>query len=124
MADWTVAQPLDKKIKKADLEGELPAIELSETVDIVSELCASDKRPGYIVAFAAETNDLENNAKAKLVRKNCDAIVANDVSNGAVFGAQDNMALYITKDSETPFERADKSIIAQQIVLKIIEAVA
>ena len=124
VADWTVAQPLDKKIKKADLEGELPAIELSETVDIVSELCASDKRPGYIVAFAAETNDLENNAKAKLVRKNCDAIVANDVSNGAVFGAQDNMALYITKDSETPFERADKSIIAQQIVLKIIEAVA
>ena len=58
------------------------------------------------------------------MRKNCDAIVANDVSNGAVFGAQDNMALYITKDSETPFERADKSIIAQQIVLKIIEAVA
>lgn len=85
VADYTPAHPADHKLKKS--REHLDSIELIETSDILAELCAS-KGSRVVVGFAAETNDLIENAQAKLAKKEADLIVANDVSRAdSTFGA-------------------------------------
>ncbi|MCO4835293.1 MAG: phosphopantothenoylcysteine decarboxylase, partial [Acidimicrobiaceae bacterium] len=93
VADFRPADPSEIKIKKA---GGVPTIELERTVDILADL-GSRKRPGQqLVGFAAETNDLIENAERKLTKKNADFIVANDVSTpGAGFGHDTNIVTIV-----------------------------
>src|SRR5690349_4495711 len=79
VADWRVAAAADQKLKKG--AGGLPDLKLAENPDILKSVAqAKSKRPKLVVGFAAETQNVIDNAKAKLAKKGCDLIVANDVS--------------------------------------------
>ena len=121
VADWRPAQlPSARKIKKR--EGEPPpAIELVENPDILRTLSKQAPRPGLVIGFAAETGDLEAKARAKLARKGCDWILANDVSPGTgVFGGDTNQVLLLTGagPAET-WPELDKLALARRLVARI-----
>ena len=113
-ADFTPATFSETKIKKT---GEGMALELRPTTDIAAALGAR-KRPGQVlVAFAAETNDLIDNARGKLARKNADLVVANDVTRpGAGFGADTNIVSLVTRDSARELPVMPKSEVADAIL--------
>jgi phosphopantothenoylcysteine decarboxylase / phosphopantothenate---cysteine ligase len=89
VADWR-AEPATAKLKKKD--GGAPALKLVENPDILAKLSqAGNRRPRLVIGFAAETEDVIENARAKRAKKGCDWILANDVSPGrGVFGGEDN----------------------------------
>ncbi|HJA29279.1 MAG TPA: bifunctional phosphopantothenoylcysteine decarboxylase/phosphopantothenate--cysteine ligase CoaBC [Candidatus Olsenella pullicola] len=94
VADYTPAAPADHKLKKS--RERLDAIELTETADILADLCAV-KGPRVVVGFAAETDDLLTHAREKLERKGADLIVANDVSHPeSTFGADTNRVALVS----------------------------
>ena len=113
-ADFTPAAFSETKIKNT---GEGMALELRPTTDIAAALGAR-KRPGQVlVAFAAETNDLIDNARGKLARKNADLVVANDVTRpGAGFGADTNIVSLVTRDSARELPVMPKSEVADAIL--------
>jgi phosphopantothenoylcysteine decarboxylase/phosphopantothenate--cysteine ligase len=93
VADWRVAEAAAKKLKKTGKTP--PALKLTPNPDILATVAAHMNRPELVIGFAAETNDLVKNAKAKLAAKGCDWIVANDVSaksgvSGGVMGGDSN----------------------------------
>lgn len=113
-ADFTPASVSETKIKKT---GEGMALALKPTTDIAAALGAR-KRPGQVlVAFAAETNDLIENARGKLARKNADLVVANDVTRpGAGFGADTNIVVLVTRDSARELPQMPKAEVADAIL--------
>jgi phosphopantothenoylcysteine decarboxylase/phosphopantothenate--cysteine ligase len=120
-ADFRPASTSDHKIKKQD-DGSTPTVDLIQNPDILVELVTSrGQRPGpVLVGFAAETGDAAasvlEHARAKLERKGCDLLVVNDVSGGAVFGADDNQAVILGRDgSEVPVPRGSKAALAHVI---------
>jgi phosphopantothenoylcysteine decarboxylase/phosphopantothenate--cysteine ligase len=101
-ADYRPVSTSDTKLKKAT-DGSAPSLELTQNPDILHELSTDRVRAGaVIVGFAAETGDDTGSVlelgRAKLARKGCDLLVVNDVSGGAVFGAQDNQAVILAAD--------------------------
>jgi phosphopantothenoylcysteine decarboxylase/phosphopantothenate--cysteine ligase len=86
--------------------------------DIVASVAALPNKP-YVVGFAAETHDLMASARRKLVKKGLDMIIANPVNNNLGIGSTDNEAVVITRHSETPFERAPKTILARALIATI-----
>jgi len=101
-ADFRPVSTSESKIKKTP-DGSAPALELTQTPDILAELAHHRLRPGQVVVgFAAETGDDSGSvldlARAKLARKGCDLLVVNDVGGGAVFGASDNQAVILSSD--------------------------
>jgi phosphopantothenoylcysteine decarboxylase/phosphopantothenate--cysteine ligase len=118
VSDFTPVFVADSKIKKSD---EL-TLTLAKTPDIVADIGASSPRP-FIVAFAAETDDLESNAREKLVRKNADLIVANDVADASIgFDSDQNAVTIIARDgSSRKIERAPKIVIANRILDLVVE---
>ncbi|MAE50575.1 MAG: bifunctional phosphopantothenoylcysteine decarboxylase/phosphopantothenate--cysteine ligase CoaBC [Micavibrio sp.] len=120
VSDWAPQAQAKNKIKKQkDLPP--PAIALTENPDILQTLCMDKDRPPLMIGFAAETNDLEKNAKAKIQRKKCDWILANDVSNQKVFGKPENHVHFITKHTHEDWKECPKAEIARRLVEKIIE---
>ncbi len=118
VADWRPTQTADEKIKK-DKSG-IPAISLAENPDILATLSKpGKKRPKLMIGFAAETEKVEEHARAKIAKKGCDWIVANDVS-GDVMGGAENQVLLITKDSTETWPRMAKEKVAR----KLAEAIA
>ena len=100
VADFRPRQPAGRKIKK---EQGLAAIELEENPDILAGLRAVAPR-AVLVGFAAETNDLERNARAKLARKGADFLVANDVSRTDIaFGSGENEVTVYRREGEPVF---------------------
>ena len=99
VADWRVANAGEQKLKKTAGSG-MPPLQLVENPDILATISKlSDKRPGLVIGFAAETERLIDNAKAKLARKGCDWIVANDVSPASgVMGGDRNTVHLLTRD--------------------------
>ena len=96
VADYTPVTPADHKLKKS--HEHLDAIQLTETADILADLCAT-KGTRVVVGFAAETDDLLAHAQEKLDRKGADLIVANDVSRPeSTFGADTNRVARVTSD--------------------------
>lgn len=116
VADYRPARPETRKMKK--LPGNL-TLELERTEDILAAL-GKNKRPGQIlVGFAAETDDLERNAQAKLVRKNLDWIAANRVEDG--FGTLTNaLILFSRTGSKIALPLAEKSVLAQKMLEVIL----
>lgn len=123
VSDWTPTNPADKKIKK-DGKTSIPTIEFTETQDILKTVSNHRNRPSLVIGFAAETNDLIENAKKKIQKKNCDWIIANDVAAETIFGADENHVYLITHKGETEWPRMAKSAVATKIVEHIIETMA
>jgi phosphopantothenoylcysteine synthetase/decarboxylase len=114
VADYTVAEPASGKIKKT---GETLALELVKTKDILGSARSPIGFGGFLVGFAAETENLEANARLKLERKACDLIVANDVSRADIgFDADDNEALLVFPDRTEAFPKASKHALAIHLV--------
>jgi len=123
VADFAPVAVAEQKIKKTAAD-EL-TLKLIKNPDILAEIGAADARP-FIVAFAAETDAVEEHAREKLVRKNADLIVANDVADGSIgFDSDQNEVLVIARDgSSTRLARADKSVIADRILDLVVAALA
>lgn len=123
VADWRTDQQGKKIKKKAD--GSVPELSFTENPDILKTLSTHQNRPSLVVGFAAETNDLMKNAQEKLLRKGCDWILANDVSETKdgekVFGADKNHVYLITKGNSEDWEPSSKTEIAQTLTKKIME---
>jgi len=117
VADWRPAQTAEEKIKK-DKDG-IPAISLVENPDILATLSKpGKKRPKLIIGFAAETDHVEEHARAKIAKKGCDWIVANDVS-GDVMGGDNNQVLLITKDGSETWPHMAKDAVARKLAERI-----
>ncbi|MFK7841164.1 MAG: bifunctional phosphopantothenoylcysteine decarboxylase/phosphopantothenate synthase [Sphingorhabdus sp.] len=121
VADWRADNQSGQKIKK---KGAAPApLKLTENPDILAGLAQSSQRPALLIGFAAETEKVAEHAQAKLKRKACDWIVANDVS-GDVMGGADNSVHIITHNGNEMWERLPKPEVARRLVAKISEELA
>lgn len=120
VSDWRVKDASQNKIKKRD-DHSPPDLKLTENPDILKTLSTHQNRPHLIIGFAAETNDLEKNAKAKLKSKKCDWILANDVSGEKVFGQETNHIHLITHEITQDWGEMPKEKIAEMLVKKVIE---
>ncbi len=117
VADWRVA-PGKEKMKKT--AGAPPALKLIENPDILAGLAANPERPKLLVGFAAETNGVVENAKAKLKKKGCDWIVANDVSEkSGVMGGTRNRVHLVTASGVEDWPEMAKEEVARKLVQKI-----
>lgn len=124
VADWRVDGASDRKLKKAN-DG-LPTLSFSENPDILAHVSQlKTRRPALVVGFAAETNDVEANATAKLKRKGCDWIVANDVSpETGIMGGSENDVAIISQTGVEEWPRMSKDMVSRKLAQKIAEAIA
>jgi len=123
VADWRVDEAFGTKLKKE--KGGPPALTFVENPDILATLSATGpERPKLVIGFAAETDHVEEHARAKLARKGCDWIIANDVTEPGVMGGGENAVLLITKAGTERWDRAAKDQVAAQIALRIAQALA
>lgn len=121
VADWRPVRAAAKKLKLKG-QGEVPPIQLAENPDILRTLASKRKgRPRLVIGFAAETHDVEKLAIEKRARKNCDWIVANDVS-GDVMGGAENEVYLITQAASDHWPRMSKEAVAARLAAKIAEA--
>lgn len=120
VADWRPALQGDSKIKKAQGTAP-PSIEMVENPDILRALSAAgNQRPALVVGFAAETDNLIDNATAKLARKECDWIIANDVSpETGTFGGDTNTVHLITATGAEDWPEMQKSDVAERLAERI-----
>lgn len=118
VADYTPAQVESRKIKKS--AGTF-TLELVHTADILGSARPSFGFRGTLVGFAAETENLEPNAREKLVRKHCDLIIANDVSQpGIGFDSDDNRVLLVYPDRSESLPTVSKHELSLQLVDAIV----
>ena len=122
VADWRVASASDRKLKKT--KDGLPALEFTENPDILKTVSLLKKgRPKLVVGFAAETNDVVENATAKRKRKGCDWIVANDVSPATgIMGGSENDVMVIDAKGAEDWPRMGKDAVARKLAARIAEA--
>ena len=121
VADWRVAEPLTRKLKKR-AGSAAPTLALAENPDILKTLAQrGPARPELVIGFAAETEDLESNARRKLAAKGCDWIVANDVSREqATFGGVYNTVKLVRADAELEdWPKLSKAEVAARLVVRI-----
>ena len=119
VADYRPATVSDEKVKKAD--GEL-SIELERTQDILKYLGEHKKDGQFLCGFSMETQNMLENSRAKLAKKNLDMIVANNLKvAGAGFGTDTNIVTLITKDDEIQLEIMSKNEVASCILDQILK---
>jgi phosphopantothenoylcysteine decarboxylase/phosphopantothenate--cysteine ligase len=118
VADWRPQQASQSKIKK---QGRPPTIELVENPDILATIAhRKSRRPPLVVGFAAETDNVIANAKAKLARKGCDWIVANDVSPATgIMGGDSNTVHLVTADAVEDWPPQSKEDVARALIARI-----
>lgn len=118
VSDYTPVNVADSKLKKKD--GDM-SIELKRTKDILAYLGENKKEGQFICGFSMETDNVIENSKAKLKKKNCDMICANSLrTEGAGFGVDTNVLTVITKDKEVAFDIMSKEDLAHKILDEII----
>ena len=122
VADWRVISASSSKMKKA--KGGLPRLEFAENPDILATVSQMDRgRPSLVVGFAAETDDVLDNATAKRKRKGCDWIVANDVSHETgIMGGKENDITLISQDGAEDWPRMSKADVARRLADRIAQA--
>ena len=122
VADWRVANAAEGKIKKQAGQP-APALELVPNPDILATIAAAGpNRPRLVVGFAAETNDLMENAQAKRLRKNADWIVANDVSPATgIMGGEENAVHILSAEGVEDWPRVKKTEVARRLAEKIAQ---
>ncbi len=122
VSDFKVKNYKSIKIKKHEEFN----LELEKNIDILNHISNHNSlRPKITIGFAAETNNLSTNAKEKLNEKNCDWVIANDVSDQTIgFGSDFNKISIFYKDKpEENFEKMSKSLVAEEIVKRIIQQI-
>ena len=118
VSDYTPATVSDQKLKKKDAD---MSIEMKRTTDILKYLGDHRNNNQYLCGFSMETENMLENSKKKLAKKNVDMIIANNLKdNGAGFGTDTNLVTIITKDATESFELMDKGQVAKIIVDRII----
>lgn len=118
VADYAPAHPAPHKLSKAD--GELTHIDLVKTADILAEM-SRVKGKRVVIGFAAETNDLVRRARAKLERKGCDAIVANDVSRAeSTFGSDTNAVTWVSSQGVEELPCTGKQALAFELLKRAV----
>ena len=118
VADWKPKTSAPEKLKKTAGENEL-SMSFVKNPDILATLAKAENRPGLVVGFAAETENVVENAKSKLTRKNADWILANDVSEGAVFGERTNTITLVSAQGAEDWPKLTKDQVAARLVEKI-----
>ena len=122
VADFKVKERKNEKMKKQEYLN----LELEKNIDILNYVSKHNSlRPKLVIGFAAETNNIQENAQKKLVEKNCDWIIANDVSNNSIgFDSDFNEVLIFYKDKEIKNEKLamkKKSEISEEITDRVIK---
>lgn len=120
VADWRAEANGQKIKKKGDA---VPPLKLTENPDILAGLAKHAQRPRLLIGFAAETEHVLDHARAKLAKKACDWIVANDVS-GDVMGGERNTVHIVTREGVESWEQLHKDTVARKLVEKIVNALA
>ena len=123
VADWRVASASGSKIKK-QAGAPLPVLEFAENPDILATVSQlTEGRPGLVVGFAAETDDVVAHATAKRLRKGCDWILANDVSPATgIMGGTENAVVLISDAGAEDWPRMGKDAVAEKLALRIASA--
>ena len=119
VADWKIKKNEQQKLKKQT--GNLPAFDLTENKDILASVSKLKKnRPKIVMGFAAETENILESAKSKLMKKGCDFIVANDVSLGTqTMGGNENTAIIVSENDVETLPKMSKRALAKILVEKI-----
>jgi len=122
VADFKLKEKKNKKIKKQDYLH----LDFEKNIDILNHISKHNSlRPKLVIGFAAETNDVQENAKKKLIEKSCDWIIANDVSNNSIgFDSDFNEVSIFYKDNKIKDEKLTikkKSEISDEIIDRVIE---
>ena len=119
VADYKVKNKEKEKIKKReDMD-----LSLEKNIDILSHISNHNSlRPKIVIGFAAETNNLDKNSKTKLSEKNCDWIIANDVSDPSIgFDSDFNeVSIFYNNMDKEKLPKMEKSLLADKIVKKVI----
>jgi phosphopantothenoylcysteine decarboxylase/phosphopantothenate--cysteine ligase len=125
VADWRVANAGEQKIKKKPGQA-TPELALTENPDILSAIAhRKTQRPKLVIGFAAETENVAANAKAKLARKGCDWILANDVSpQTGIMGGDSNTIQLVTAKGIEPWPPQTKKDVAAMLVARIAAEIA
>ena len=124
VSDWRAKKASAQKMKKNG--GAPPGLELTVNPDILASLAAAgNARPQLVVGFAAETEKVVEHARAKLAKKGCDWILANDVSQGTgTFGGEENTIHLIDARSVESWPRMTKGEVAAKLAARIADALA
>jgi phosphopantothenoylcysteine decarboxylase/phosphopantothenate--cysteine ligase len=126
VADWRVANEGEQKLKKTGAG--MPPLQLVENPDILATISKlKDRRPPLVIGFAAETEHLIDNAKAKIARKGCDWILANDVSpaSGVMGGDRNTIHLLVRDDAGISVDSwpvMTKEQVAAELVARIAKS--
>ena len=121
VSDWHVQNDSSTKIKKQNTNIN-PHIALKENPDILADLSKSKNRPGLVIGFAAETEQLTKNAKEKLISKGCDLIVANKIEKkSSIFGTKNNEVTIITNDYMEKWPEMTKTEIGEKLGQLIVK---
>jgi phosphopantothenoylcysteine decarboxylase/phosphopantothenate--cysteine ligase len=118
VADYRPAHPCGQKIKKTS---ERLQLELERTTDVLASVAARPDRP-FVVGFAAETESVEHNARAKLVKKNLDMIAANEVSHTKGFDCEDNHLIVLWRNARQDLGAGPKLALARDLIRLIGES--
>ena len=124
VADWRVVGASERKLKKS--RDGLPVLEFAENPDILARVAQMGTgRPGLVVGFAAETNDVIANATAKRAHKRCDWIVANDVSAATgIMGGPEKAVVLISQDGAEEWPRMPKADVARRLAERMAKVLA
>jgi len=122
VADWRPAEAAGQKVKKP-ADGAAPPLALIPNPDILATLSRHPRRPALVIGFAAETERVVEHARAKLARKGCDWIVANDVS-GDVMGGEANAVHLVTEGGVEDWPRMPKVEVAARLADRVAEELA
>ena len=121
VADWRVRAPDTEKMKKQG-QTDVPELDLTQNPDILKTIANHEtNRPALVVGFAAETQNVIENARAKLIRKNCDLVIANNVgADSAVMGGTTNTVHIVSRDNVEDWPEMPK----QQVAVKLMDLLA
>ena len=117
VADYRPERAATQKIKKASDKMNL---EMERTIDVIGTVAARPERP-FVVGFAAETETVEQHARTKLLKKNLDAIAANEVGDDKAFDCADNELVVLWRNGRRQLQRAPKAALARELIALIIE---
>ena len=119
VADYRVKNYSAQKIKKSRAEN--LTLELEKNPDILEFVGMAPNRPALVIGFGAESENLLENAKQKLLNKNCDLIVANDIENGKIFGSDFTSAFFVEKNQHSDLFNGTKAQLAQNLADIIVK---
>ena len=119
VADWRIINKSNNKIKKSDTLN----LKLEKNIDILKHVSNHNSlRPKLVIGFSAESDKVEENSKKKLYEKNCDWIIANDISNSSIgFDSDFNeVDIFYNNEKKEKISKVEKKVLADKIVDKIV----